>query len=189
MINTEDWKELQADVVDDLQLDPRNVRLETPVNAPEVDIIHDLITNEKVYSLVDGIAKIGYLTHELPVVVKRGKKLIVVEGNRRVAALKVIQNPQLAPDAARIMNLIKTLPNRNALQQIRVKLAPNQDQADQLIAALHTSNQRVPWSPTRQAAFFQAQVDAGRTLAQLTTQYPLSNVRRFVIASKHLQYV
>ncbi len=182
------WEELAVDVVNDLRLDPRNVRLDIPEGVPESDIVQDLFTNEKALSLVEGIVKVGLLTHEVPIVVERDGQIVVVEGNRRVAALKAIQNPYLAPDhQSRISKLVQALPDRDAIRRITVKMAPTQDDADQLVAALHTGNQRVAWSPARQAAFFQAQLDAGKTAEQLIDQYPTIEVRKFITRSKLLE--
>lgn len=187
MIDMTTWPELQVDVLDDVDLDPRNIRLEMPVAAPQIDIMRDLFANEEAMSLVEGIVRVGYLTHEIPIVVDRGGKIVVVEGNRRLAALKAIQNPYLAPEhQARISALLQGFTDRNNLKRISVKKAPDQDQADQLIAAIHTSNTRIKWKPARQAAFFQAQVDAGRTLPELLELYPMSNVRRYVRTSQLL---
>lgn len=182
MLNMSSWPEMQLDVLADLHLDPKNVRLETPSNAIEADILEDLFVNENALALVEGIAKIGYLTHEVPIALKRQGKYIVVEGNRRVAALKVIQNPMLVPEfQSRITAFASAIPDKKALRKISVKMAPNQTQADQLIAALHTTNARRAWTPARQAAFFQAQIDAGRTYKQLLTRYPLVDVPKFVL--------
>lgn len=187
MINMATWEELIVDIVNDVRLDPRNVRLDIPDGVPESDIVQDLFTNEKALNLVEGITKVGLLTHEVPIVVERNGTLIVVEGNRRVAALKAIQNPYLAPDhQARISKLAQSIESRDELRQITVKKAPTQDDADQLIAALHTGNQRVAWSPARQAAFFQAQLDGGKTAEQLVAQYPTIDVRKFITRSKIL---
>ncbi|MFE7845918.1 hypothetical protein ACFUTX_12100 [Microbacterium sp. NPDC057407] len=181
------WEELTVDIVNGVRLDPRNVRLDIPEGVPESDIVQDLFANEKALSLVEGITKVGLLTHEVPIVVERDGTLIVVEGNRRVAALKAIQNPYLAPDhQARITKLAQSIVSRDELRHITVKKAPTQDDADQLIAALHTGNQRVAWSPARQAAFFQAQLDAGKTAEQLVAQYPTVDVRKFITRSKIL---
>ncbi|WP_300604291.1 hypothetical protein [Trebonia sp.] len=186
MIDMSTWNDLQADVIDNLRLDPRNVRLELPLHdVPETDIIRDLFANEKAFNLVEAIASVGYLTHEVPIVVIRDGEMVVVEGNRRVAALKAIQNPFLVPEyRVRIAKLAERIPDRDVLKKISVKLAPNQDEADQLIAALHTGNLRLPWSPARQAAFFQAQIDSGKSLKQLLEQYPLIDVKDFVIRSQ-----
>lgn len=188
MIDMSKWDEMVVDVVNDLHLDPRNVRLDIPDGVPESDIVQDLFTNEKALSLVEGIAKIGLLTHEVPIVVDRDGQLIVVEGNRRVAALKAIQNPYLAPDhQARISRFAQIVPDRDAVRRITVKKAPSQDDADQLIAALHTGNQRVAWTPARQAAFFQAQLDAGKSSDHLIAQYPTVDVRKFITRSRILE--
>jgi hypothetical protein len=190
MIDMSTWQDRQADVVDDLHLDPRNVRLdiEAPQSVPETDIIQDLFANEKAFNLVEAIAQDGYFNHELPIAVIRDGQIIVVDGNRRLAALKSIQNPYLVPDfRARITKVADGIPDRTSLKTITVKIAPSQDVADQVIAALHTRNQRVAWSPTRQAAFFQAQLDAGKTVAELVAQYPNIDVKEFVVRSKILE--
>lgn len=188
MIDMSTWEELVVDVVNDVKLDPRNVRLDIPEGVPESDIVQDLFANEKALSLVEGIAKVGLLTHEVPIVLERDGQLIVVEGNRRVAALKAIQNPYLAPDhQARIGKLAQSVPDRAAIRRITVKKAPSQDDADQLVAALHTGNQRVAWGPARQAAFFQAQLDAGKSPEELIAQYPTIDVRKFITRSKILE--
>lgn len=188
MIDMSTWDEVVVDVVNDLYLDPRNVRLDITDGVPESDIVQDLFTNEKALNLVEGIAKVGLLTHEVPIIVERGGQLIVVEGNRRVAALKAIQNPYLAPDhQARISKFAQLVPSRDAVRHITVKKAPSQDDADQLIAALHTGNQRVAWTPARQAAFFQAQLDAGKSPDHLIAQYPTVDVRKFITRSRILE--
>ncbi|MDR1238002.1 MAG: hypothetical protein LBK28_07155 [Propionibacteriaceae bacterium] len=181
MLDTSRWSEVELDVLKEIQLDPKNVRLEVTDAKVEADIIEDLFVNENALGLVEGICKVGYLTHEIPVVLKRRGKYVMVEGNRRLAALKAIQNPMLVPDyQARVNALAASLPDRSTLSRVRVMIAPNQTEADQLIAAIHTGNLRRPWSPSRQAAFFQAQIDADRKLPELLTRYPTIDVRRFV---------
>lgn len=188
MIDMSTWEEIRVDVVGGVALDPRNVRLDIPEGVPESDIIQDLFANEKALDLVEGITKVGLLTHEVPIVVERDGQLVVVEGNRRVAALKAIQNPYLAPDhRSRIGRLVGDVEDRDALRYITVKKAPTQDDADQLIAALHTGNQRVAWTPARQAAFFQAQLDAGKTAEELIAGYPTIDVRKFIARSRILE--
>ena len=187
MIDMTSWPQLEVDVLDDVELDSNNIRLEMPISAPQVDIMRDIFANGDALSLVEAIVKVGYLTHETPIIVQRDGQNVVVEGNRRLAALKAIQNPYLVPEyQSRVTALVKGFAGRDGLRRIQVKLAPDQDQANQVIAAIHTSNIRVRWKPARQAAFFQAQVDAGKTLPQLLAEYPLSSVRRFVRASQLL---
>lgn len=181
MLNTSTWEEKTLNVLNEIQLNPKNVRLETTDAQVEADIIEDLFVNESALGLVESFCKVGLLTHDLPVVIKRGGKYVMVEGNRRLAALKAIQNPQLIPEySSRVSNFAKELDDRAALASIRVLVAPNQAEADQLVASIHTGNLRRGWSPARQAAFFQAQIDAGRSLKTLVGRYPTIDVRKFV---------
>lgn len=181
MLDTSQWPETTLDVLKQIHLDPKNVRLETADAKVEADIIEDLFVNEDALSLVEGICKVGYLTHETPVVIKRRGKYVMVEGNRRLAALKAIQNPMLVPDyTSRIAALAGLLPDRSAVAKVRVMIAPNQPDADQLIAAIHTGNLRRAWTPGRQAAFFQAQIDAGKNYKDLLVRYPTIDVKKFV---------
>jgi hypothetical protein len=195
VLDTATWDQLELSVLTEIYLDPKNVRLDTPNATVEADILEDLFVNEGALELVDGISKVGYLTHDTPIVIKRRGKFIVVEGNRRVAALKAIQNPMLIPSyQSRIARLTKDIPNIEQLAKIHVMVAPNQELANQLIAAIHTGNLRKPWTPERQAVFFQAQIDAGRTYAQLKQRYPTIDVGKFVFrahiinALKGVQY-
>lgn len=111
----------------------------------------------------------------------------MVEGNRRLAALKAIQNPQLVPThRAQVSSFAEKLDDRSSLAEIRVLLAPNQTEADQLVAAIHTGNLRKPWTPARQAAFFQAQIDSGKRLKTLLKRYPTIDVRNFVFRAHML---
>jgi len=181
VLDTSQWPETTLDVLQQVHLDPKNVRLETANAKVEADIMEDLFVNEDALSLVEGICKVGYLTHETPVVIKRRGKYVMVEGNRRLAALKAIQNPMLVPDyQTRIAALAALLSDRPALSKVRVMIAPNQADADQLVAAIHTGNLRRAWTPGRQAAFFQAQIDAGREYKDLLVRYPTIDVRKFV---------
>lgn len=186
MLDTSQWERKTLGVLDELHLDPANVRLETASAQVEADIVEDLFDNENAFDLVDAIGKIGYLTHEIPIAVKRKGRFVVVEGNRRLAALKAIQNPMIIPThQARVTAVTKNMGAlRDRLTAIDVLIAPNQTQADQLIAALHTSNPRKPWSPARQAAFFQAQIDAGKKYKQLVVRYPTIDVPDFVLRAR-----
>ncbi len=181
MLNTSTWPELDLNVLDQIHLDSTNVRLADADNKIEADILADLFSNEGALGLVEAISKVGYLTHEIPIVIKPNKKYVVVEGNRRIAALKAIQNPLLVPAfQARIKALTKGAPHLKTLTSVRVKVAPNEDAASQLVAAIHTGNLRRPWSPARQAAFFQAQINNGRTYNELLRRYPTNDVHGLV---------
>lgn len=82
-----------------LEFDPDNPRLPSMLQGvtDEVAIIAYLLNDEGLLDLMGSIAENGYAKAEpLLVIPKAGDKYIVVEGNRRLAALKLLSNPDLA---------------------------------------------------------------------------------------------
>ena len=81
-----------------LELDPHNPRLvefiygETP---SQVQLIRVLWENMAVDELVMSISASGYFSYEPLFVVREGGQNIVIEGNRRLAALKLMLDPEL----------------------------------------------------------------------------------------------
>jgi hypothetical protein len=84
--------------VDTLNLDPRNPRLVQyglGLNAPEDDIIRTLRDHMDVDELAMSIAASGYWDHEPLFVTKENGKDIVIEGSRRLAALRLLRDSKL----------------------------------------------------------------------------------------------
>ena len=79
-----------------LYLDPKNPR-HIPIENQK-EIISYLIENEKVKELAKDIAEKG-MTNPLDLVgiITENNKKLVIEGNRRVCALKLLDKPSLAP--------------------------------------------------------------------------------------------
>ncbi|MCU1392052.1 MAG: hypothetical protein JWM34_480 [Ilumatobacteraceae bacterium] len=184
VIDMSAWGIEQVDVCNDLFLDPENVRLDLQVSGtvPEADLMAALFSGAKVLDLVESIVRVGYMTHEIPIALRQRGKLYVVEGNRRTAALKAIQNPYLVPAfQGRVDALAKNLADRAALRNIEVKIAPSRTDANQLIAALHTGTGRVAWSPQRQAEFFDREFARIHSLKKLQALYPTVDVTTHVV--------
>src|SRR5438874_11871653 len=85
---------------DDLELDRQNPRFGgddvAAGRAGEAKIIKRLIESADLKELIESVAANGYLDLEpLFVVVEKGKN-VVVEGNRRLAAVKLLRDPALA---------------------------------------------------------------------------------------------
>jgi len=180
VLNTADWKTKTLKVTS-IRLDEQNIRLENA--SPSQDaIIQDLFTNYSTFDLVKSILQFGLFNHELPIVVEQGKKCVVLEGNRRVAALKVIINPKLVPKYEKnIKELVKAAGNISTLQNIEVKVADSRDTASRVIATIHTVRSRIPWRPLRQAYFYFAQIESGKkTLNKLRSEYQDVDIPRFV---------
>lgn len=93
-------KEVQWVQLNQLRLDPDNPRLKEGMeNASQPELLAELATEYELQDLGRSIADNGYFSEEPLVAVKdRGKKTwTIVEGNRRLAALQLLENPNAAP--------------------------------------------------------------------------------------------
>ncbi|WP_375624186.1 ParB/Srx family N-terminal domain-containing protein [Bartonella sp. TT119HLJHH] len=90
MINTKEFS------LKTLKLDLENPRI--PRFTSEKDAINFLCITEKILELSEDIAENGLSPFEKLMVIQDGEKYVVKEGNRRLAALKLLDNPSLAPE-------------------------------------------------------------------------------------------
>lgn len=180
MVKVIKWKTDTVKVVN-VELDPKNVRLD--IDSPSQDaIIQDLFKNENAMQIVESIAQNGFFNQELPIITKEGEKWVVLEGNRRLSALKAILNPKLVPQREeKLKALIKEMGDISGLAEIEVKIAPDRESASKVIASIHTLKTRRGWSPLRQAHFYYAQVaEGGKTIEQLQDEYKNVDIPTFV---------
>jgi hypothetical protein len=85
----------------ELCFDPKNPRFYRINEAYSVDaVIEEMLDDEGVQDLMLSIGQKGYFEGEPLLVTPENKKLIVVEGNRRLAAVKLL-NQELAPPPRR----------------------------------------------------------------------------------------
>lgn len=85
--------------VSELSFDVANPRLtefDLTTNSTEQEIIQILWDAMDVREIVMSIAASGFFQHEPVIVARENGKNIVIEGNRRLAAVKVLLNPELA---------------------------------------------------------------------------------------------
>lgn len=169
-----------------LHLDPTNVRIANP-QAGESSIAAYLVAAEDVAGLAVGIARDGYLDNELPVVASEGGRLMVLEGNRRVTALKLLtgtlapDDPDGVPYTDPVVERIARRHPRDLPASIRVMLAPSREAAQPLLARLHTSNPKKSWLREQQAIFYHAQLARGRTVDDLRSRFPgADDIPRFI---------
>lgn len=98
-------REVQWVPLGELRLDPRNPRLpEGSENAPQPELLSILAKDYDLLELGQSIADNGYFSEEPLVTIKDRNKRgtwTVVEGNRRLAALMLLQNPDAAPPTSR----------------------------------------------------------------------------------------
>ena len=162
--------------INQIFLDQENIR--TPINTSDQSaLIRDMFDNEDAMQLVRSFTENGVFPDELPIVITEDNYYIVIEGNRRLSALKALETPSLAP--VPFQQQIKSLENPK-IQEINVVVAPDREKALRHIANKHTVNYKRQWKPLRQAYFYKSQKINGKTIESLITEYPEQDIVRFI---------
>lgn len=112
----------------DLSFDPENPRLADKSFSVknQEEILRWLWRNKSVNELVDSILANGFWDHEELFATEEGGRLVVVEGNRRLAAVKILSDPELRtklriplarPPSEQVLDSIRTLPVIHATRE------------------------------------------------------------------------
>lgn len=165
----------------EILLDTDNIRLEIAGKVTQNLLIADLFNNEKAMDIVLNIINNGMFPDEIPVVIQQNKKYIVIEGNRRIAALKAIQQPDIAPKF--FAEKIKEIKSQSDIESINVVIAPSRQGVQKLVASKHTKNIRRAWKPLRQAYFYKTLLDSTKeewTIERLQEEFAVHDIPRFI---------
>ncbi len=142
--------------VSSLQLDANNPRIRIRGNnLNQTQILKLLIETEKVYELAKKISEEGYFIGEEPIICIEKDKKVVLEGNRRTAALKLLQEPKkyLSNAKAKILqqNILKN--NVPIDRKVKCYIAPNRLLANPIIYERHNGATLQRWKTGNQYAF------------------------------------
>lgn len=173
--------------LDQLLLDLENYRIPTR-RDDEAGALKYLFASEDVLGAARLILRDGYFDNEVPIVTPasslRGRpSYTVLEGNRRVSALKALQDPTIAPShATEIRALVKryAVEAENLPERIRVIVAPDRATAAPHVARLHTGISKKRWSRDQQATFYYSLIDEHTTVDDVKAQYPDVAITRFM---------
>lgn len=139
-----------------LQLDLNNPRIKYKEKfLNQTQIIKYLIDNEKVYELAKKISEEGYFVGEEPIICIENNKKIVLEGNRRTAALKILQDPKKYLSSAKASVLLKNIAKNSfpADKKLKCYIAPNRLSANPIIYERHNGTSLQRWKTGNQYAF------------------------------------
>jgi hypothetical protein len=175
MIDYTQWTPKKAKV-SSLLLDPENPRI-PPADHPlsQDELLAELIEHDKVYELAKNIVTNGYYTDEMLITAARDGKCVVVEGNRRLAALKALLSPEAAPEKhqKKFRALSAKIP-RSMIHEIPTILAPSRDAALPRIAEKHTHPMLESWKTPQQARFYQSLLEQGKTAVEICESHGLT---------------
>jgi len=142
--------------VKDLVYDPENPRLPMSVDGrDEKQVINWMLDNENVIELMASIAEEGFFPAE-PLLVapskKRGK-FEVVEGNRRLTAVKLLLNPELATGKKNaIKEIIDEGKEIDSLTELPVIVFENSSEIQQYLGYRHITGVQ-PWDSLAKARY------------------------------------
>lgn len=139
-----------------LHLDAKNPRLgrESSSRAPR-EIIQYLFEHDKAADVALSIATRGYFPNEPLLVVREKDQYVVVEGNRRLAALKALREPGLLEGSLQrqVERLSRRITDPQTIAQVPVTIAPSRRATDRQIAARHIGSPVLPWQAENRASF------------------------------------
>jgi ParB-like chromosome segregation protein Spo0J len=177
--------------VSQLRLDPLNPRLNDPSEENDQRaILRELIEHEEVEKLASDIARQGFFPTETMLVLKESPtRYVVMEGNRRTAALKALLNPQAAPALKKSrFEVLQREGVGRIPTDVRATIAPSRVAARPIILSRHTTSDIKKWRPVSQARYIDTMVSEGYSPAEIAREMGLSLptfLRRFRDAKLH----
>ena len=147
-----------------LEINTENPRFETVANQREAIAVMIESQKKKLATLAENIIKNGLNPSDPPIVTpneKNGKKFKVLEGNRRITALKLLKNNKLIPEKHKsLLNRFKKLSSHyeeNPIKDVSCVVFPNADEANKWIGLKHTGENdgigTVTWDAQQKARF------------------------------------
>ena len=150
------WLPLNIPVTS-INLDKRNLRIAW-MEDPQISqstLLRMFWENYNVREIIKSIEAYGFFKHEIPIVINDFENedlYIVVEGNRRLAALKIIQNPNfefIQPVHKKWINEVSSRIKKD-IEIIPVCIAPSWDACLPVMVLKHASEDQSSWKTLMQ---------------------------------------
>jgi hypothetical protein len=163
-----------------LRFDPSNPRFGGEAKRSNQEEIQKYLENAPhlALELVDSFVKNGFVDYEPLVVRKDGEAYIVIEGNRRAAAVRhIISNPSKYPQAVR--DKLKNIPVLVFQQKAD---APHRGQIGTYLGLRHLLGYR-EWPPESKAIFLDEHIKSADDLKRVTEEMGMKrqDVSRYLI--------
>lgn len=160
---TNEWKSKQISVAS-LHLDAKNPRLGSAAHgASPRELIQLLFTHDKAIEVAQSIALRGFFPNEPLLAIRENSKIVVVEGNRRLAALKALREPRLLDGTIerQVERLARRIGNIESIAKVPVIIAPDRRSTDRQIAGKHVGTPVLPWQAENRASFILEKIAEG----------------------------
>jgi hypothetical protein len=183
------WKKARIKPLD-IALDRDNPRINVEPNDKESDIIRKLIKYEDVQDLARKIAKTGLLPGERVITVQEKGQWVVLEGNRRICACKLLLSPNLVPvDYRKTFPTISTAFEIALIEKVDADVAPDRKAAEPILTLRHTESGVRKWKPVARMRRVRRLLDEGFTVVQIATETKssVSGIRKTIREYRLLQ--
>jgi hypothetical protein len=144
-------EKVPVEILDFDQNNPRFTPDKRPSGSGDSAVISMLATSADLSELIQSISTSGYINIEPLIVIERNGRLAVLEGNRRLAAVKALRDPELAR-AARISAPPMAQTQRDTLEELLVYRVATEDDARDLIGFKHINGPQA-WDAFAKARF------------------------------------
>jgi hypothetical protein len=141
-----------------------------------VEIRNYLIEKEGVLKIAESIATSGYHRSVTAIVCSEDGKLIVLDGNRRLAACQLLLNPTLAPTVHRksLESLSKQC-DKTTFERVKITIAPSRKTAEKEIWDIHVNPLLKPWEVLQKLRMYRNLIDDGEyDVTEAAAEYRLS---------------
>lgn len=155
-----------------LDLDVKNPRLGgIATNFSPKEIVQYLFDHDKALEVAESIANRGYFPNEPLLAIKSGARYVVVEGNRRLAALMALRDPSLISGATqRTVERLASRINKDSIKRVPVTVAPNRRATDKQVAGRHVGTPVRAWQAENRARFVLEKLEEGYSKEELLTE-------------------
>lgn len=168
----------------------------------QADIIKVLVEHYDVLDVCRSILNNGFHPDEILITIpktEQGRSSVVVEGNRRLCACKVLLNPDLIKGSSSYVTAKRFQSHKNydavkkTIGRLNVVELPGRQEAASYLASKHTQSPIKSWSVYTQGAYYMGLKSSDMTLAQLKSvlndQVLLTRIKQVVLFYQLSEYI
>lgn len=182
ILKNKKWEDT-AISVDKLNLDLQNPRIPQHVKEQNDELLirNHLLEKEDVLKIARSIAENGYHKSAVAIVCKEKGKLIVLDGNRRLAACQLLLNPKFAPSARdrRELEKLNKIFDKKELNSVKITIAPTRKDAEREIWDIHVNQLLKPWEVLQRLRMYRILIDRGEYTISFASKKYGTSVAKF----------
>jgi len=155
-----DQSEIRRIKLDLLDLDTQNPRLPVSVGRTPEEMINHIALTTSIEDLMSAIAENGFFPGEPLIAVEENGRFVVVEGNRRLTAVKLLNNPSLCERPSnRMLELARSVGHKlDSLNELPVITRDTREEILPYLGFRHITGVK-QWEPLAKARYIEQLFD------------------------------